>query len=178
MKSLHQHIEERLIVNKNYKGTSYNINDFSTDGLFVVKFMYKSYGVSDRDNYLYFDYMRINRVRDNENNVFDVNITSKINGRTYNNKYTVTDDMSVMYNHFTALNNNIYTLIINPNNMKIIDCIDSIMNDLNTKYTYYQICDLLNLNSKEIDDLVPNEKYSVSTSYEELNMIKKIMTHS
>ena len=36
MKSLHQHITEKLIINKDYKNTIYDINDFIDNDKFVM----------------------------------------------------------------------------------------------------------------------------------------------
>ena len=162
MKSLQQHITEKLIVNKNYKANTYDINDFIDNDKFVMlSFTY------------YFDHPNSNKIDDHSYykcypiKTRDGNIVSKddidgvhlclkpLKGPGISSSvifHTTPDNGALYYHHkIQGANWSHFYIVLNPRNKDIINFIDYVTAD-DVRLTIPQICERLNIEFDEDDD--------------------------
>lgn len=192
MKSLQQHITEKLVINKNYKTTIYDINDFIDNNKFVMMSFtyYFDRPNSNKDDRSYYQFYPI-KTRDpkiipSENtsdNKDDVHLCLKPLkgiGVTSSQIFHTTPDNGALYYYHKILGGNWshFYIVLNPKNKDIIKFIDYVTDDV--KLTISQICERLNIEFVEDNDStgIYEEKFHYSTNsaslkYNELKQIIK-----
>ena len=189
MKSLQQHIAEKLIINKNYKTNIYDINDFIDNNKFVmISFTYYfDRPNSNKDDRSYYRFYPI-KTRDpkivSKDNINDVHLCLKPLkgiGVTSSQIFHVTPDNGALcyYHKRPGGKWSHFYVVLNPKNKDIINFIDYVDVDI-VKLTISQICERLNIEFVEDNDStgIYEEKFHYSTNsaslkYNELKQIIK-----
>lgn len=166
MKSLIQHITEKLIINKNYKTTIYDINDFIDNDKFVMlSFTYYfdhpgSNKIDDRSYYRFYPIKtRDAKIIPSENtsdNKDGVHLCLKpLKGLGVSSSvifHTTPDNGALYYHHkIQGANYSHFYIVLNPKNNDIINFIDYVSADV-VKLTIPQICERLNVEFVEDND--------------------------
>lgn len=189
MKSLQQHITEKLIVNKDYKTTIYDINDFIDNNKFVMisfTYYFDSYN-SNKDDRSYYRFYPI-KTRDakivSTDNKDDIHLCLKPLkgiGVTSSQIFHTTPDNGALYYYHKIKGGNWshFYIVLNPKNKDIINFLTYVTGD-DVKLTISQICERLNIEFVEDNDStgIYEEKFyynenNVSIKYKELKQIIK-----
>jgi len=189
MKSLQQHITEKLIVNKNYKANTYDINDFIDNDKFVmISFTYyfnspNSYKIDDRSYYRFYP------IKTSDGKIISADETGDVHLRLKPLKgigvsssvifHTTPDNGALYYHHkIQGANWSHFYIVLNPKNKDIINFIDYVSADV-VKLTIPQICERLNIEFVENNDStgIYKEKFHYNTNSPSLknNELKQII---
>ena len=179
MKSLHQHITEKLIINKDYKNTIYDINDFIDNDKFVMTSFtyYFDSSNSNKDDSSYYRFYPIKtrdpkiipseNTSDNKDGVHLCLKPLKGIGLSSSIKFHVTPDNGALYYHHKihGVKWSHFYIVLNPKNKNIINFIDYITDDM--KLTISQICERLNVEYIENHDStgIYKEKFHYNANY-------------
>ena len=199
-KALHQNvnIKEKLIVNKDYKNTIYDINDFIDNDKFVMTSFtyYFDRPNSNKDDRSYYRFYPI-KTRDPQiipsentsNNRDGVHLCLKPLkgiGLSSSIKFHVTPDNGALYYHHKihGVKWSHFYIVLNPKNKNIINFIDYVTDD-DVKFTISQICEQLNIEFVEDNDStgIYKEKFHYNVNYPssknpslKYNELKQIIT--
>lgn len=180
MKSLQQHITEKLVINKDYKTTTYDINDFIDNDKFVMmSFTYyfdhpNSNKIDDRSYYRFYpiktrdpNIIPSENTSDNKDGVHLCLKPLKGIGISSSIKFHVTPDNGALYYHhkIQGAKWSHFYIVLNPKNKDIINFIDYITDDM--KLTISQICEQLNIEFVEDNDStgIYEEKFHYNANY-------------
>lgn len=160
MKALSEYIEERLIINKDYK-----TSPFDDDTLMLVKFMKRS--IVSRNPVLIIEGLKNADVQRLNDRVYSISGQEVNSGTRWENRKFISDTTDIIWELKTDSGNNFIAFIIlfiNKDKFKF----DELFNVVDNKelYTVDEIYDMMNMSSKCFPShlnkiLRDNEKYEV-----------------
>lgn len=160
MKTLSEYIEERLIINKNYK-----TSPFDDDTLIIVKFLKRN--IVSANPVLIVDALKNADVQRLNDRVYSISGQEVNSGTRWENKKFISDTTDIIWELKTDSGNNFIAFIIlfiNKDKFKFDELFTVV--DNKKLYTVDEIYDMLNMSSKYFPSqlnkiLKDNEKYEV-----------------
>ena len=170
MKTLNQHIQEKLIINKNYKSVSYDFSDVKE--LYLVRFLKKK---TISENYITIDIINVESIiiKDNDNCILNGDFKLKDNAFYLKMKFKCDSTNGILYRVY-GLFSLYFDILIHPLlKDKFKKFVEDVLNNPDKTYFADDVFDILNIECPEFEDKF-NVKYDYIYSADDPTFMKKL----
>lgn len=148
MKTLNQHIQEKLIVNKNYKSVSYDFSDVKE--LYLVRFFKKN---NKPENYITIDIINVESIIIKDDDICILNGDFKLNDNAFYLKMKFKYDLTngILY-RIDSLFHLYFDILIHPSlKDKFKKFVEDVLNNPDKTYFADDVFDILNIKCPEFE---------------------------